>query len=260
MLNRTLQGLGRIQMYQKKFNIRKKTSLILLVLAAIAILSQVEIFYPYTVSRPALSEQDKKDVVGSFGKFSFAEDYKLRIAYFAPKGENRLVVYISEKTGQKLIITTLREHLSDKLDEVQVRDNTKVKLTYKWEQLEYGHVPSFRFIYVLRYILRKDDLSGMGDEAIVKGINVKEQERFETHYADVFYVSGEFTKIGLFKEKKGIWHYPTPVFDFQSLHEGALAFIKSKKSGRVVVCVSVNGLGQFNEKEFKDFIESFEPA
>jgi hypothetical protein len=73
-------------------------------------------------------------------------------------------------------------------------------------------------------------------------------------------VSGEFTKIGLFKEPNGRWHYPTPVFDFKTLHEGALAFVKSKKSGRVVVTVSVNSLGQFQEKEFRDFVASFEPA
>jgi hypothetical protein len=150
--------------------------------------------------------------------------------------------------------------LFDKLDEVRAQNNTRIKPTFRWDRIEYAHVPSFYFTYLLPYIFLKDDLSGMGDEAIIKGINVKAQERFETPSADVFYVSGEFTKIGLFKEKKGWWHYPTPVFDFQSLHEGALAFVKSKKSGRVAVCVSVNGLGQFQEKEFRAFIESFEPV
>ncbi|MGB3941601.1 MAG: hypothetical protein WBK96_08940 [Candidatus Manganitrophaceae bacterium] len=121
-------------------------------------------------------------------------------------------------------------------------------------------VPSFEFVYLLPFYFRKDDLSGMGDEAIIKGINVKSQERFETPSADIFYVSGEFTKIGLYKEPKDRWHYPTPVFDFKTLHEGALAFIKSKKSGGVVVAVSVNSLGQFQEKEFREFVEGFEPA
>lgn len=95
---------------------------------------------------------------------------------------------------------------------------------------------------------------------MIKGINVKSQERFETPAAEISYVMGEFTKIGLYKEPKEKWYYPTPVFDFKTLHEGGLAFIKSKKTGRVIVTVSVNSIGQFQEKEFRSFIESFEPA
>ncbi len=69
--------------------------------------------------------------------------------------------------------------------------------------IEITKVTSFRFTYLLPFI-RKDDLSGMGDEAIVKGITVKKKEKFETAFADILYVNGEFTKIGLYKEKKGI--------------------------------------------------------
>jgi hypothetical protein len=248
---------------KKRFNICVKPLLILLLVCAVfAILTQVEIFYPYTVSLPALNEQDKKDVISSLGKFSIPEDYELRAVSVGRKGENRLIVYINEQNGQKLFITILREHLSDKLDEIQILNKTKVQRTVgsSMDRLEHSDVPSFRFTYFLFFILRKDDLSGMGDEAIIKGINVKDQERFETPFSDVLYVRGEFTKIGLFKEKRGIWHYPTPVFDFETLHEGALAFIKSKESGRVMVAVSVNSLGQFQEEEFREFIESFEPA
>jgi hypothetical protein len=125
--------------------------------------------------------------------------------------------------------------------------------------VERPKVPSFRFTYLLPFI-RKDDLSGMGDEAIVKGITVKRQERFETAFADVLYVNGEFTKIGLYKEKKGLWNYPTPVFDFKSIHDGALAFVKSKKSGRVYICVSANGIGKYHDEEFQAFLQSFEPG
>jgi uncharacterized SAM-dependent methyltransferase len=50
------------------------------------------------------------------------------------------------------------------------------------------------------------------------------------------------------------------VFDFETRHEGALAFIKSKGSGRVVIYVGVNSIGQFNEQEFQEFVRRANPS
>lgn len=219
----------------------------------------LEIFYPYNFRFVGNEDEEIGEIIGTMGNFSRIGNYKLIAVEKSKKGENMSAIYLNEEKGQKLFITILREHLSDNLDKIQVLDRMKVQRTWRWDYHERYAVSSFRFIYLLPLPFRRDDLSGMGDEAIVRGINVKTQERFETPFADNFYVTGEFTQIGLYKEPKGRWHYPTPVFDFKVLHEGALAFIKSNKSERVVVAVGVNSLGQFDQEEFKDFLGSFEP-
>jgi hypothetical protein len=214
--------------------------------------------YDYNFNRPVISDDDRTKTFQSIGKFSTPNNYELKAVEKGRKGENAIGIYVNNQTGQKLMITALREHLPDKLDKVQILDRTQVQRTFQMDGLEITKVPSFRFTYLLPFI-RKDDLSGMGDEAIVKGITVKREDRFETAFADILYVNGEFTKIGLYKDKKGIWNYPTPVFDFKSIHDGALAFVKSKKSGKVYVCVSANGMGKYHDEEFQVFLQNFEP-
>lgn len=236
----------------------KSLFIIFLIIACVALISSLEIFYPYNFR--FVGNEEIGEIIGALGSFSRIENYKLIVVEKSKRGENKLAIYLNEENGQKLFVTILREHLSDNLDRIQVLDRTRVQRTLRWQSHERYAVSSFKFTYLLPLPFLRNDLSGMGDEAIIKGINVKSQERFETSAAEIFYVSGEFTKIGLYKEPKGRWHYPTPVFDFKTLHEGALAFVKSKKSGRVVVTVSVNSLGQFQEKKFREFVESFEPA
>jgi hypothetical protein len=222
----------------------------------IALIGSFELFYPYTFGH-AFNEDE---VIRSVGAFSAPTNYKLTAVKKGKKGENRLVLYVNQENNQKIFLTILREHLTDRLDSIRILDNTKVERTFDMSEFEMNNVSSFTFTYLLPLPFRRVDLTGRGDEAIIKGINVKANEKFETAASDIFYVQGEFTKIGLYKEPNGWWEYPTPVFDFKTLHEGALAFIKSKKSGKVLVSVSVNSLGQFNEKEFRDFVESVEPA
>jgi hypothetical protein len=238
------------------------TPLVIIILIPLTIIGlmkglNLRISYPYNFYRSAV---DPEQVIHSFGKFSVAEDYRLRVATTGKEGENRLAVYVRESTNQKLFISILREHLHCNLERVNVLDKTKVEETFRQSAYESRKIYSFRFIYALPLLLRKDDLPGMGDEAIIKGIHVKAKERFDTPFAEVFYVTGIFSQVGLFKESKGRWPYATPVFDFGALHEGALALIKSKKSGRVIVAVGVNSLDQFREKEFREFINGFDPT
>ncbi len=214
--------------------------------------------YPYNFSNPIVTVKDQTGTLHSLGRFSTPINYELKDVGKGRKGENVMVIYADRQTEQKLIVTVLREHLPDKLDKIQILDRTYIQRTFRMSAIETTDVLSFRFTYLLPFI-RKDDLSGMGDEAIVKGITVKKKEKFETAFADILYVNGEFTKIGLYKEKKGMWNYPTPVFDFKSIHDGALAFVKSKKSGRVYICVSANGIGKYHDEEFQAFLQSFEP-
>lgn len=238
------------------------TPLVIIILIPLIIIGlmkglNLRLFYPYNFYRSAV---DTEQVLHSFGKFSVAEGYQLRVAATGKEGENRLAVYVKESTNQKLFISILREHLHCDLRGVKVLDKIKVEETFRQSVYESRKIYSFQFVYLLPLLLRKDDLPGIGDEAIIKGINVKVEERFDTLFAEVFYVKGTFTRIGLFKEPKGRWPYATPVFDFGALHEGALALIKSKKSGRVIVAVSVNSLDRFREKEFREFIDGFDPA
>jgi len=238
------------------------TPLIIIILLPLGIISlmkglNLRILYPYNFHS---STVDPEQVLHSFGTFSAPEGYRLRAATTGEEGQNRLAVYVKESTNQKLFISILREHLNCNLEKIRVLDKTKVEGTFRQSVYESKKVYSFQFVYSLPLLLRKNDLPEMGDEAIIKEINVKVQERFETPFAEVFYIKGEFTRIGLFKEPKGRWPYATPVFDFGALHEGALALIKSKKSGRVIVAVSVNSLEQFREKEFREFIGRFDPA
>lgn len=240
------------------FNFKKILKIGLFIVGFIGIFRFLIFWYPYNFM-PVFSPSEEAGVIRSLGQFSPPDNYVFRSVDKGKQGESVLIIYINQENGQKLFVTRLREHLSDNFDQIQVLNRTRVDRTFTMAGYGNRTVPNFEFVYLLPFF-RKEDLSGMGDEAIIKGINMKSQERFETPAAEIFYVSGEFTKIGLYKEPKGRWHYPTPVFDFKTLHEGSLAFIKSKKSGRVVVAVSVNSLGQFQEKEFRDFVESFEPA
>jgi hypothetical protein len=244
----------------KKQKIKKIAKIILIVfifLQGLVWLSENK--YQYNFPNPVVTVNDRAKTIHSMGTFSTFVDYELKDVGKGRQGENLIVVYADKQTVQKLIITILREHLPDNLNKIKIADRKQVERTFRMSAIEYTDVPSFRFTYLMPFI-RKDDLSGMGDEAIVKGITVKSQERFETAFADILYVNGEFTKIGLYKEKKGMWNYPTPVFDFKSIHDGALAFVKSKKSGRVYVCVSANGIGKYHDEEFQAFLQSFEPG
>lgn len=242
-------------------NIRRKINktikILLIVIILIGTIRYLLESYPYSFYRPQFHD-NAQNTIHSLGRFLSPANYKIKSVDRSSKGENVLGIYVNEQTGQKLIISVLREHLPDKLDKIQILDRTQVQRTFAMDSIEITKVVSFRFTYLLPFI-RKDDLSGMGDEAIVKGITIKRQERFETAFADILYVNGEFTKIGLYKERKGIWNYPTPVFDFKSIHDGALAFVKSKKSGKVYVCVSANGIGKYHDEEFQSFLKSFEP-
>lgn len=238
------------------------TPLVIIILIPLIIVGvmkglSLRILYPYNFHPGSV---DKEQIIRSFGTFSVAEGYRLRVAALGEEGDNRLAVYVKEATNQKLFVTILREHLHCDLDRVNVLDKTKVERAFRQSVYESSKIYSFKFIYALPLLLRKEDLPSMGDEAIIKGIHIKAKERFETPFAEIFYVKGEFTRIGLFKEPKDRWPYATPVFDFGALHEGALALIKSKKSGRVIVTVSVNSLEQFQEKEFRELIEGFDPA
>jgi hypothetical protein len=242
----------------KKELIRKLAKSLLIVVISMGIVWFFTHPYDYNFYRPVISVDDQAEAVHSIGKFSVPVNYALNDVGKGIVGENVMIVYADDQTGQKVMITLLREHLPDDLNRIEILDRTQVHETFRRSGIEITKVLSFRFTYLLPFI-RKDDLSGMGYEALVKGITVKKQERFETAFADIFYVNGEFTKIGLYKEKKGIWNYPTPVFDFKSIHDGALAFVKSKKSGRVYVCVSANGMGKYHDEEFQAFLQSFEP-
>ena len=238
------------------------TPLIIIILVPLTVIGlmrgfNLRLFYPYSFSGISVNEVK---VVRSLGKFSLGEAYQFRAAAAGQQGENRLAGYVNEETNQKLFIAALREHLNDDLGKIKVLDQTKVERGWRRSTYENRRISSFRLTYLVPLLLRKDDLARAGEEAILKGIRVKAQERFETPFAEVFYIKGVFSQIGLFKEPNGRWHQPAPVFDFTTLHDGAIAFIKAKGSGKVVIAVSVNNLEQFNEKEFREFIESMRPA
>lgn len=218
--------------------------------------SNLRLLYPYNYKISVAEEK----VIDSFGRYSVGEGYRFRTAAIGEEGENKLAVYIKEESNQKLFISILREYLHADLEKIKVLDKTKVEETLRSTSYESRKVSSFRLTYLVPLLVPKNDLSMTGRETIIKGINVKTIDRFETPFAEVFYVTGEFSRIGLFKEPNGRWGDPTPVFDFKTLHQGAFALIRSKKSGGVMVTVSVNNLEQFEEKEFRRVVESFEPA
>lgn len=216
----------------------------------------LRLLYPYNYKISVAEE----NVIDSFGRYSVGDGYRFRTAAVGEEGENKLAVYVKEESNQKLFLSILREHLADDLEKLKVLDKTKVEETFRSTSYESRKVSSFRLTYLIPLLVPKDDLSMTGRETMIKGINVKKTSRFETPFAEVFYVMGEFSRVGLFKKPNGRWGDPAPVFDFQTLHQGALALIKSKKSGRVMLAVSVNNLEQFKESEFRKFVESMEPA
>lgn len=215
--------------------------------------------YRYNFWVPVLIENDRTNIALSLGVRSVPTGYVLRATDTGAIGENTSVIYINSETGQKLILAQLREHLFD--ESFVLVDKSTVERTFTMESVRNPEVPLFQVTYLLPTFSRRDDLEGIGSEAIIKGVRLQAEDRFETEATDVVYFKGEFEKIGLFKkEERGEWRYPVPVFDFTALHEGALAFVTSKASGRAVVCIGVNSLGQFRENEFKDFLRTLQPS
>jgi hypothetical protein len=215
--------------------------------------------YPYDIGVPVLDMRERQEILRSLG-LHIPTNYRLSYVGRADRGENVLAVLIDNVTGQKLVAAVLREHLRDRLDYVSIVDGAMVEDPFSGSYSEFTDVPSFRVTYALPLIHRNDDLTGIGEEALVKGITETAKDRFETATAEVVYVQGEFARIGLFKQERGKWVYPTPGFDFKTRHEGALAFIKSKASGRVVIYVGVNSIGQFDEQEFQEFVRRANPS
>lgn len=251
----------------RKDKVKRFLTLLLIVAILSAMYKIVDPFYTYgfltwpkSISSRSdiqnLTLQDREEVLHSFGEFSTLENYTLKLTKKAPKGENRLALYFTENNEQSLVIAILREHLSNDLGKIKVLDNTEVEQRGGMEAIGAGRV-LLRYMYP--YFHRREDLRWMGHEAIIKGISVNGRDQFRTQAAEVYYVRGKFIKIGLYKEEKEAWFYPVPVFDFGRLHDGAIAFIKSKKSGRVIIAVNAAADGNFNEAAFRHFLESFVP-
>jgi hypothetical protein len=85
---------------------------------------------------------------------------------------------VNRESGQKTFAVLLREHVRDHLDKITVLDRTLVGESFSYSYVEITAVPSFRFTYLLPLFHRKDDLTGIGTEAVVKGIAVASQDRF----------------------------------------------------------------------------------
>lgn len=156
----------------------------LLVVGFIGISRFLTTQYPYNFM-PVFSPSEEAEVIRSLGQFSPTNKYVFRSVDRGRQGENVLIIYINWENGQKLFTSLLREHISDHLNQIQVLSRTKVERTFTMAGFENRTVPNFKFVYLLPFF-RKDDLSGMGDEAIIQGINVKSQERFETPAAEIF--------------------------------------------------------------------------
>lgn len=214
--------------------------------------------YPFNFGMPVIDTRGMEEIIHDLG-VNTIDQYRLVRVDKGERGENRIAVFANRENGQKIVATLIREHLGDRLERIALLDRTSVEETFYQSDFEMLQVPSFRFTYFLPLMHRNDDLTGIGDEAVVRGISIASQERLETDHAEIFYVQGEFTRIGLFKEARGEWVYPTPAFDFVSRHEGALAFLKSRASGRVVIYVGVNSIGQFIEQEFREFVTKATP-
>ena len=168
---------------ERKRKIKRLITALLILVVLIGLMRYLSAPYPYGFYRPQFHD-NAQNTIHSLGRFLSPANYKIKSVDRSSKGENVLVIYVYEQTGQKLIISVLREYLPDKLDSVKVYDKEQVIRTFHMSRFENTEVTSFYFTYLLPFP-RKDDLSGMGDEAIVKGVTVKRQERFETTFADI---------------------------------------------------------------------------
>jgi len=244
----------------KTASLKKLFKTIFITIIVLVLLRYISYTYPYTPSLPINNNSDQERTIRSLGLFTLPGDYRLMYLNKSKKGSNILTIYLGKEDHESLFLMSLREHKRDSLDHITLLNGITVRSTFPQVSIVWSNVPSFRFTYYLPLFVRRDDLSGMGDEVIIRGMTVDARDKEETPYSEIFYARGMFTKLGFYKERQGLWVYPVPEFDFITLHEGAIAFIQSKTSGNVLICVSVANKGFFQDTDFKTFVRNIRPT
>lgn len=192
-----------------------------------------------------------------FCKYELPESYKFATFRYGESHPGRLIVYQKPEPNQVVILTKFREFLKVPVDYISI-SNKRANVFHKTLELTYR---SERFDLEIPYpfppFLRIDDIKRIPKELEIRGIENPSVSNFETPIADVFYIQGDFSSIGFYKRKHGIWKYVTPVLKFHEASKGAIAVLTDKNTGETIFAITAVPMSQtFDESEFKQFIQS----
>lgn len=196
-------------------------------------------------------------------------DYVPNIYDRSKGGENQLLTIKNNSIDQNIFFFKSREHPSIDFRKISTK-NESVGWSWAWaitgadthqEGLHDTEKSSANFIYQWS-LLTNNDPSLSDNSLTIKGLReIKHQETFETPHVEVFYLRSSFQdRIGFYKKNISWWRfYPVSVFDFKGNADGAIAIVKSKKSGQTIIVVGgVPSYKDFNESEFRSIVESIQ--
>jgi hypothetical protein len=170
--------------------------------------------------------------------------------------DNYVIILKEQKTGQLIILSRLKGFHHIPFDSIRTI-NREFRRSLS---LERNHVlGEFKIIthMPIWHFLRQDDQEKLPSNLILRGMNVKRKNTYETSSAHVYYLNGTFQKIGFFKKMPLPWGFATPVFEFVRPSHGALAILNNKDAEETIIVASaVPTYRKFNEDVLKTFIDS----
>lgn len=205
----------------------------------------------------------------AISRYSEHPDYVPNI-YDRSKGdENQILTIKNKATDQIIFFFKSREHPAIDFGRISIK-NKSVGWSWAWaitgadtnrKGLHDTKQSSVNFIY--QWSLLTNTNPSLSDNSLtIKGLReIKYKETFETPSVEVFYFRTSFQdRIGFYKKNVSWWRfYPVPVFDFKGNADGAIAIVKSKKSGQTIIVIgSVPSYKSFNEPEFRSIVESIQ--
>jgi len=108
---------------------------------------------------------------------------------------------------------------------------------------------------------KKERFTDSHKECVVQGFSQQaDSTKFQSPFAEFHYIEGDVFEAGFYKNEEGERNTYADPSKSSFLRKGALAFVKNKIDGKVVVCISIEEKEDFYAANFKDFLMNYDPA
>lgn len=124
-----------------------------------------------------------------------------------------------------------------------------------------GIIVGLLLIFISSPAKKKGHLTGIHKICIVQGFRQQvDSTNFQSPFAEIHYIEGEVAEVGFYKNEEGERNTYADPSKIKFLKKCALAFVKNKIDGKVVVCISNEVKENFYAENFKDFLMNYDPS
>jgi hypothetical protein len=124
-----------------------------------------------------------------------------------------------------------------------------------------GIIVGLLLIFIGSPSKKKKRFTGVHKECIVQGFRQQvDSTNFQSPFAEIHYIQGEVAEVGFYKDEEGERNTYADPSKIKFLKKGALAFVKNKIDGKVMVCINIEEKEDFYAANFKDFLMNYDPS